>query len=69
MKNKDYERAWKELKDKLLSDYPYKIEVARELQGSYEFGMAEQIKRTGLAMDQLDGTNEFSNLLNDMEDE
>jgi hypothetical protein len=69
MKHKDYKRAWKELKDKLLREYLYKIEVARELQGSYEFGMAEQIKRTGLAMDQLDGTNEFSNLVKDMEDE
>lgn len=69
MKSKDYERAWHELKDKLLSDYPYKIEFARELNGSYEFGMAEQIKRTGLAMDEKDGTQDFSNLLNDMGDE
>ena len=69
MKDRNYKDAWQELKEKLLREYPYKLEVARELQGSYEFGIAEQIKRTGLAMDELDNTNEFSNLLSDMEDE
>lgn len=69
MKDREYKDAWQELKGKLLREYPYKIEVARELQGSYEFGMVEQIKRTGLAMDEKDGTNEFSNLLSDLGDE
>ncbi|MEB7675565.1 hypothetical protein NGB25_00135 [Staphylococcus saprophyticus] len=69
MKDRDSKKIWQELKDKLLSEYPYKLEVARELQGSYEFGIAEQIKRTGLVMDKLDNTNEFSNLLSDLEDE
>lgn len=68
MKDREYKDAWQELKEKLLSEYPHKLEIARELQGSYEFGIAEQIKRTGLVMDKLDNTNEFSNLLSDMED-
>ncbi|MGK8294057.1 hypothetical protein [Staphylococcus arlettae] len=69
MKTYQYKDAWQELKEKLLREYPYKLEVARELQGSYEFGIAEQIKRTGIAMDKLDGTKQFSNLLSDLEDE
>lgn len=41
MKDREYKDAWQELKEKLLREYPYKLEVARELQGSYEFGIAE----------------------------
>ncbi|WP_217983464.1 hypothetical protein [Staphylococcus nepalensis] len=57
------------MKDTLLRKYPYKIEYAKETQGSYEFGIAEQIKNIGVQMDKLDGTNKFSNLLSDLEDE
>lgn len=69
MKDREYKDAWEELKERLLREYPHKIEIALELRGSYEFGIAEQIKRTGIEMDKLDGTNEFSNLLSDLEDE
>ena len=69
MKDREYKEAWQTLKEQLLREYPYKIEIAQELRGSYEFGIAEQIKRTGIAMDKLDNTNEFSNLLSDLGDE
>lgn len=69
MKDREYKDAWQTLKEQLLRSYPYKIEYAKEIQGSYEFGLAEQIKNIGIQMDELDNTNDFSNLLSDLEDE
>lgn len=69
MKDREYKAIWQELKEQLLRSYPYKIEYAKEIQGSYEFGLAEQIKNIGIQMDELDNTNDFSNLLSDLEDD
>ena len=69
MKDREYKAIWQELKEQLLRSYPYKIEYAKEIQGSYEFGLAEQIKNIGIQMDELDNTNDFSKLISDLEDD
>lgn len=69
MKSKDYERAWHELKDKLLSEYPAVAHLAYVSNGDSERGEMSKHVDVLEYMDQLDGTQDFSNLLNDMGDE
>lgn len=64
MKPKDYERAWHELKDTTMQDYIR----TRKAYGTKHLATvlySIELRR----MDQLDGTNEFSNLLSDVGDE
>ena len=67
MKPKDYERAWHELKDKLLSEYPAVTHLADVSNGDWERGELSKHVEVLERMDKLDGTNEFSNLLSDLE--
>lgn len=64
MKHKDYERVWKELKE----DY-IKIYVNERKSKNRNIIAEQQIGSFLYRMDQLDGTQDFSNLLNDMGDE
>jgi hypothetical protein len=79
MKPKDYERAWKTFKEERTQEY-IKLhrtvnQVIKPNNQNYLFQVTNaMVGKKDLAhilkhMDQLDGTNEFSNLLNDMGDE
>lgn len=77
MKDKDYKRAWLELKEKKLKEYVkvhrsvnkimtpnnqyHLFQIANAMVSKNE--LARDLKR----MDQLDGTQEFRNLLSDLE--
>ncbi|MFI8573757.1 hypothetical protein ACIGEO_19910 [Stenotrophomonas bentonitica] len=78
MKDKDYKRAWQKFKDKLTEDYieqirhinQYNITDADDTWSSgWNMSIAQQLYTDLNLMDQLDGTNEFQNLLSDLEDE
>ena len=69
MKDKQFKDAWQELKDKLLSDYPTVEHLADVSNGDWERGELSKHEEVLEHMDFLDGTNEFSNLLSDLEDE
>lgn len=77
MKDKDYKRAWLELKEKKLKEY---VKVHRSVNkiltpnNQYQlFQIANamvsknELIRDLKYMDQLDGTHEFQNLLSDLE--
>lgn len=77
MRDKDYKRAWLELKEKKLQEY---VEVHRSVNqiitpnNQYQlFQIANamvsknELSRDLKYMDQLDGTHEFQNLLSDLE--
>lgn len=78
MRDKDYKRAWLELKEKKLQEY---VKVHRSVNqiitpnNQYQlFQIANamvsknELSRDLKYMDQLDGTHEFQNLLSDLED-
>ena len=69
MKDREYKDAWQKLKDKLLSDYPTVENLADVSNGDWERGELSKHEEALEHMDFLDGTNEFSNLLSDLEDE
>ena len=62
-------KAWEELKGLLMEEYPQLIRMWESTHGEGEH--AEYYKTNEMLehMDKLDGTNEFSNLLSDLEDE
>lgn len=77
MRDKDYKRAWLELKEKKLQEY---VKVHRSVNqiitpnNQYQlFQIANamvsknELSRDLKYMDQLDGTHEFQNLLSDLE--
>ena len=66
MKNREYKDTWQTLKEELLTEYPYLVRVWESTNGEGEH--AEMCKANEILerMDQLDGTHEFSNLLDDM---
>lgn len=66
MPKKNYENMWHKLKEELLAEYPFLERVWESTNGEGEH--AEMCKANEILerMDQLDGTNEFSNLLDDM---
>lgn len=69
MKDREYKGAWQKLKEQLLNEYPNALNIQKFYCGSYEFGIVQKLEEIGKLMDSLDGSNEFSNLLSDMEDE
>ena len=66
MKNREYKDTWQTLKEELLTEYPYLVRVWESTNGEGEH--AEMCKANEILerMDELDGTHEFSNLLDDM---
>ena len=62
-------KAWEELKGLLMEEYPQLIRMWESTHGEGEH--AEYCKANEILerMDKLDGTNEFSNLLSDLEAE
>lgn len=70
MKDKDYKRAWLELKEKLLEEYPSLYDLhwpEGKCYSDYDNGRLEKLENVLMKMDQLDGTHEFQNLLSDLE--
>lgn len=67
MKDKEYKRAWLELKEEMLFQYPIILHMTKMADGKEDesslFQLGEHLKR----MDELDGTNDFKNLLSDLE--
>ncbi|MDO0970576.1 hypothetical protein [Staphylococcus haemolyticus] len=62
MKDKDYKRAWLDFKETSMQDY------IRTYKAYGKKHIAVIIKTVDLArMDEMDGTNEFKNLLYDLE--
>lgn len=62
-------KAWEELKELLMEEYPEVAHLADISNGDFEGGLMVNHEEIGKHMDKLDGTNEFSNLLSDLEDE
>ena len=69
MKDKEYKNAWQTLKEGLLTEYPYLVRVWESTNGEGEHAEMSTANETLERMDQLDGTHEFSNLLDDMKRE
>lgn len=78
MKPHDYKNAWYTLKEKMLADYvkTYK-EVEKIIKSNNQYHLfqvanamvaKDEFSKLLRRMDNLDGTNEFSNLLIDLED-
>ena len=59
-------KAWQTLKEEMITEYPYLVRVWESTNGEGEH--AEMCKANEILrrMDELDGTHEFSNLLDDM---
>ncbi|MDN6414820.1 hypothetical protein OXR01_13065 [Staphylococcus gallinarum] len=62
-------KAWNRLKELLIKEYPEVVHLAEVSNGEGERGEMSKHGEVLEHMDKLDGTNEFSNLLRDMEDE
>lgn len=70
MKDREYKDAWNEMKLDVMIDYARLI-YTKETPENIEIlpGRIKQLKNMGEYMDMKDGTNEFRNLLSDLEDE
>lgn len=62
-------KAWDALKELLIKEYPEVAHLADVSNGEGERGEMSKHGEILEHMDKLDGTNEFSNLLSDLEDE
>lgn len=62
-------KAWDSLKELLMKEYPSVVHLANVSNGEGERGEMSKHEEVLEYMDKLDGTNEFRNLLRDMEDE
>ncbi|ATN02462.1 hypothetical protein [Staphylococcus capitis] len=67
MKDKEYKRAWMGLKEYLLAIYPTVQWNADLGFSAYDTGECDKLKDILTKMDELDGTNDFKNLLSDLE--
>jgi len=61
-------KAWEDLKEVLMEEYPEVAHLADVSNGDGERGLLVKHEDILYYMDKLDGTNEFSNLLSDLED-
>lgn len=68
MKDKNYKKSWQELKEQVISQY---IVLANTEENAKNIetlpGRIDELKRIGLYMDNLDMTQEFSNMLMDID--
>lgn len=68
MKDKNYKKSWQELKEQVISQY---IVLANTEENAKNIetlpGRIDELKRIGLYMDNLDITQEFSNMLIDID--
>lgn len=66
MKDRDYKEAWQTLKDEMITEYPYLVRGWVSTSGEGEHAEMCKVNEILERMDELDGTYEFSNLLDDM---
>lgn len=59
--------AWIDLKKEMVEMYPVLVIDVETTSGDFESGMLYQLGKHLRRMDELDGTNEFQNLLSDLE--
>ena len=81
MKDREYKDAWQELKEELMKQLDIESERLKRAEKGLEdnvynsyiigkiSGQRVELINVLLTMTSLDGTNEFSNLLSDLEDE
>lgn len=67
MRDKDYKRAWLELKEEMLMLYPITLHMTKMADGDEDKSALFQLSELLKSMDELDGTNDFKNLLYDLE--
>lgn len=61
--------AWIDLKKEMVEMYPVLVNDVEITSGECEKGMLYQLGKHLRRMDELDGTNEFQNLLSDLEEQ
>ena len=59
----NYEKAWQKLKEEKMREY---IRLYEGIEGFFAFDKMQILSSDLTEMDKLDGTKEFSNLLDDM---
>lgn len=68
MKDKNYKNAWQELKEEIINQY---IVLTNTEEGPDNIetlpGRINELERIGLYMDELDTTQEFNNVLIDID--
>lgn len=69
MKDREYKHAWQELKEEKMRYFILLNDAYKVHQLERQRIPLNVTRQTLLQMDKLDGTNEFSNLLSDLEDE
>ena len=68
MKDKNYKKSWQELKEQVISQYIILANTEENAKNIETLlGRVEELKRIGLYMDDLDMTQEFSNMLIDID--
>lgn len=68
MKDREYKDTWQELKENIISQYIILVNTEENAKNIETLpGRINELKRTGLYMDSLDETQEFSNMLVDIE--
>lgn len=68
MKDKNYKKSWQELKEQVISQYIVLSNTEENAKNIETLpGRVEELKRIGLYMDNLDMTQEFSNMLIDID--
>lgn len=67
MKNKDYKKSWQELKERVISQYVFLSNTEENAKNIETLpGRIDELERIGLYMDSLDTTQEFNNVLIDI---
>lgn len=59
-------KAWQTLKEEMITEYPYLVRGWESTSGEGEHAEMSKANEILRRMDELDGTHEFSNLLDDM---
>lgn len=68
MKDKNYKKSWQELKEQVISQYIVLSNTEENAKNIETLpGRIEELKLIGLYMDNLDMTQEFSNMLIDID--
>lgn len=68
MKDKNYKKSWQELKEQVISQYIILANTEENAKNIETLpGRIDELKRIGLYMDNLDITQEFSNMLIDID--
>ena len=68
MKDKNYKKSWQELKEQVISQYIILANTEENAKNIETLpGRINELKHIGLYMDNLDSTQEFNNVLIDID--